>query len=397
MDYKQAFFSVVIPTKNRPRYLDDAIRSVLSQDFDDFELIVSDNFNSSETFEVIEKYTENPRLKYFRTSEELHMLDHWEFATLKATGKYVIVLTDRKLLYKDALKKLKKEIQKYPDINIFSVRVKTYDECAQKMGWSAPSIQTRSFNFKEAMDSFLNRHLFEAEGNLDYYFPKSQNGVYSNSYASKIREKHGFYFNLPHVSTPDYSSFFVNMALSNKFVHLNIPVILTQGENVSNGRQFGRGNIEKYLGSLEKERLYSKVQLKLPYIYNLITNDFLEIKDQVKGNLETLQINKSNYYRCLYWEYFQQCDPAYVSKSSEQYTIWEKSLLNEEKSTQEDVYLYVKNLNSITGEKPRFKFRNIGTHITDFLNHRFSKYTFCNKLLKHRFTSALDAAGFTNM
>ena len=37
------FFTVAIPTKNRPARLRDAIRSVLEQSFQDFELIVSDN------------------------------------------------------------------------------------------------------------------------------------------------------------------------------------------------------------------------------------------------------------------------------------------------------------------------------------------------------------------
>jgi hypothetical protein len=36
-------FSVVVPTRNRPQYLKDAVLSILEQSFPDFELIVSDN------------------------------------------------------------------------------------------------------------------------------------------------------------------------------------------------------------------------------------------------------------------------------------------------------------------------------------------------------------------
>ena len=37
------FFTVAIPVKNRPQRLVNAIRSVLAQTFEDFELIVCDN------------------------------------------------------------------------------------------------------------------------------------------------------------------------------------------------------------------------------------------------------------------------------------------------------------------------------------------------------------------
>ena len=47
------FFSIVIPTKNRPELLRDAIRSVLLQNFDDYELIVSDNFNDERTKKLL--------------------------------------------------------------------------------------------------------------------------------------------------------------------------------------------------------------------------------------------------------------------------------------------------------------------------------------------------------
>ena len=49
MDNITPFFSIVIPTKNRPVFLRESIQSILYQDFDDYEIIVSDNFNETET------------------------------------------------------------------------------------------------------------------------------------------------------------------------------------------------------------------------------------------------------------------------------------------------------------------------------------------------------------
>jgi glycosyltransferase involved in cell wall biosynthesis len=54
--------SVVIPTYNRAKTLKEAIDSVLSQRYDDFELIVVDDGSTDETREIIASYL--PRLKY---------------------------------------------------------------------------------------------------------------------------------------------------------------------------------------------------------------------------------------------------------------------------------------------------------------------------------------------
>ena len=82
MSSRQPFFSIVIPTKNRPEYLRESIQSVLLQDFTDYELIVSDNFNDKT---LIERH----RLVYDAMGElmkhEIHALsmktltsDEWE-------------------------------------------------------------------------------------------------------------------------------------------------------------------------------------------------------------------------------------------------------------------------------------------------------------------------------
>ena len=48
--------SVLIPTYNYARYLPEAIESVLSQDFKDFELLVVDDCSSDNTAEAVQPY-----------------------------------------------------------------------------------------------------------------------------------------------------------------------------------------------------------------------------------------------------------------------------------------------------------------------------------------------------
>jgi len=55
--------SVIIPTYRRPGMLREAVESVLSQSFSDYELIVVDDGSGDETSAVLERYS--GRLKYF--------------------------------------------------------------------------------------------------------------------------------------------------------------------------------------------------------------------------------------------------------------------------------------------------------------------------------------------
>ena len=63
--------SVLIPTYNRGDYLEEAIESVLEQDYENFKLIVSDNGSTDGTEERVKKYLANPRVRYFRNEKNL--------------------------------------------------------------------------------------------------------------------------------------------------------------------------------------------------------------------------------------------------------------------------------------------------------------------------------------
>ena len=53
--------SVLMPTRNGSRYVAEAIRSILAQDFDDFELLISDDGSTDDTLSIIESFSD-PRL-----------------------------------------------------------------------------------------------------------------------------------------------------------------------------------------------------------------------------------------------------------------------------------------------------------------------------------------------
>ena len=87
-------FSVLLPTRNGERLLEGCMRSVLSQDYDDLELVVSDNASDEPTRAVIASFEGDPRLKTVRLDEPVEVTDNWNRAYEASSGDYVLILGD---------------------------------------------------------------------------------------------------------------------------------------------------------------------------------------------------------------------------------------------------------------------------------------------------------------
>ena len=69
---KNPLVSLAIPVYNGKAYLVDAITSCLAQDYDNFELIISDNASTDGTERICREFaTKDARVKYFRNEKNL--------------------------------------------------------------------------------------------------------------------------------------------------------------------------------------------------------------------------------------------------------------------------------------------------------------------------------------
>jgi glycosyltransferase involved in cell wall biosynthesis len=65
-DTRRPTVSVGMPVYNGERYLEEALQSILTQTFEDFELIISDNASTDRTGEICRAYAEkDDRIRYF--------------------------------------------------------------------------------------------------------------------------------------------------------------------------------------------------------------------------------------------------------------------------------------------------------------------------------------------
>lgn len=81
--------SIGMPVFNGEKYLSEAISSILSQSFGNFELIISDNASTDRTESICRYFSDlDPRVTYVRQSENLGSLRNFEFVLNSASADF---------------------------------------------------------------------------------------------------------------------------------------------------------------------------------------------------------------------------------------------------------------------------------------------------------------------
>ncbi len=86
-------FSVVIPVHNREKYIADALDSILSQDFDNFEIICVDDCSDDDTVKIIKEYAEkDSRVVLVELKEVSSAFIARKRGIERAQGEYILFL-----------------------------------------------------------------------------------------------------------------------------------------------------------------------------------------------------------------------------------------------------------------------------------------------------------------
>lgn len=124
------FFSISMPVHNAEKYLDEAIRSVVEQDYDNFELILVDDSSTDESLDICEKWrSKNPGLIRVYKSRYKGSLCARRECIHNSNGEYLYIMdSDDYLIDKTALKMWDEIIrEKNCDLIIFNeVRESNY-------------------------------------------------------------------------------------------------------------------------------------------------------------------------------------------------------------------------------------------------------------------------------
>lgn len=95
--------TIAIPTYNRAdAYLPMCLEAALSQDYNNLEILVSDNCSSDNTREFVEGFGDS-RLRYIRHEQNIGAIPNFNFCLNEAAGEYFLMLHDDDLIDHDFL------------------------------------------------------------------------------------------------------------------------------------------------------------------------------------------------------------------------------------------------------------------------------------------------------
>ena len=225
--------SVVVPTKNRYKYLKHLIKLVDSFQLPELEFVIQDNSDdNSEILSFLKSYS-NPHIKYFYSTDALTMSQNGELAIRRSTGDYVCYIGDddgvcRNIV--DCARWMKsKEIDAAFNTNVW-------------YNWNGNAkLQTPADGYilhdtQAELHSLLKKGCNLLETNM----PMIYHGIVRKTVLEEIIQRYGTLF--PSVP-PDISGSICLASVIDKCCELRTPVIINGTSQMTGGGVVGKGGV----------------------------------------------------------------------------------------------------------------------------------------------------------
>lgn len=232
---------MLIPTRDRPAYVRNALESVLNQSFGDFEVVVCDNYKNASCKAQVEAFADG-RIRYVTPPSPLAMHENWEFAIDQARGDFVLVLIDKTLLRLNALERLQAATQSHP-AEVYSWTSDAYYLTHEQdgdvgRGYLVPvrgAGEPFYVDCKQEMAARVSfRQRLGTEGPA-YAYGKICFGAYSRELIARIKTRFG---KICPLIAPDYTSKTAALLSTDRLVDLHGSYTVSLITSISNGMLF---------------------------------------------------------------------------------------------------------------------------------------------------------------
>ncbi|HTL01282.1 MAG TPA: glycosyltransferase family A protein [Vicinamibacterales bacterium] len=245
-------FSVLLPTRNGAPYLRETITSVLSQPYEDMELVVSDNASDLETQAIIASFASDKRLKAIRQAAVISVTENWNRALEASQGDYLVMIGDDDCLMPGFFEVLDAAIRKHGSPDCITYNGFSFVFPSSVGGNREAYYASRHFRFGDEfrsgselpidMRAALVRDMFA----FKVRFPLNmQLTLFSRQAAHRI---HGGTFQPPF---PDHYALMSLLLLADKFVYLDDRLVVVGVSPKSFGHYYYSGQSDagaRYLG-----------------------------------------------------------------------------------------------------------------------------------------------------
>lgn len=167
--------SVITPTFNRARFIEESVASVLAQTAKSFELLIVDDGSTDNTREVLEPYFVDRRVKYFYQENQGQSVAR-NRGLAESRGQYICFIDSDDAWEANKLERQLKFMDENPDVDVVYGDIITMDERSKEVGRE----NMRRFsgkitgellrdNFVSISTAMMRRHCFEQMGGFDEY------------------------------------------------------------------------------------------------------------------------------------------------------------------------------------------------------------------------------------
>lgn len=132
-------FSITIPAF-KATYLKECIESVLSQTYEDFELIIVNDASPEDLTSIVRSFDDSRILYHINEKNcgAINVVDNWNKCLSYATGDYIICMGDDDKLLPNCLEEYVKLINKYPNLGVYHAWTEIIDENSRVVQMQEP-------------------------------------------------------------------------------------------------------------------------------------------------------------------------------------------------------------------------------------------------------------------
>ncbi len=115
-------FSVIVTAYNRELYIGEALDSISSQTFQNYELIIADDCSTDRTYELAESYRDQfNRITIVRHEINLGQFQNRNFAASLASGEYILYVDSDDTINPGTLQYLADIVKQYQSVGFFII------------------------------------------------------------------------------------------------------------------------------------------------------------------------------------------------------------------------------------------------------------------------------------
>jgi glycosyltransferase involved in cell wall biosynthesis len=147
-----AKFSIVLPVRNGGEHIKLCIKSILSQTYADFNLLILDNKSTDGTTEWIATIKDE-RVKTFLSSESLSIEDNWRRITTAPKNEFITLTGHDDIFQPDYLQTMNDLVVQHPEASLYLAHFSYIDVDGNKIRDCVPMDE------KEMPGAFLTKYL----------------------------------------------------------------------------------------------------------------------------------------------------------------------------------------------------------------------------------------------